>query len=67
MEMTHRLNVAYVLESRKDACAGSVHPGQAQRFLSIHGQFYNLFRLGRQLLGAANYRLLRSRAFKNVE
>lgn len=39
-------------------------PGQARRFLSIHGQFHNLFRLGRHLLAAANYRLLRSRAFR---
>ena len=36
-------------------------PGQAQRFLSIHGQFHNLFRLGRHLLAAANYRLASDR------
>lgn len=34
-------------------------PGQAQRFLAVH----NLFRVGRHLLRAVNYRLLRTRAF----
>jgi putative transposase len=37
--------------------------GHAQRFLSVHGQVNNLFRLGRHLLRARNYRELRSRAF----
>jgi hypothetical protein len=37
--------------------------GHAQRFLSVHGQVNNLFRLGRNLLRAPNYRKLRSRAF----
>ena len=37
--------------------------GYAQRFSSVHGQFHNLFRLGRHLLRAANYRTRRSRAF----
>jgi putative transposase len=36
---------------------------QAQRFLSVHGQVHNLFRVGRHLLRAANYRILRGRAF----
>jgi len=39
-------------------------PGQAQRFLAVHSQVHNLFRLGRHLLGAANYRLLRTRSFE---
>jgi putative transposase len=39
-------------------------PAQAQRFLAVHSQFHNLFRLGRHLLRAANYRLLRSRSFE---
>ena len=39
-------------------------PGQAQRFLAVHSQVHNLFRVGRQLLGAANYRLLRTRSFE---
>jgi len=38
--------------------------GQAQRFLSCHGTVNNLFRLGRHLLKALNYRTLRTRAFK---
>ena len=38
--------------------------GQAQRFLSVHGQCHNLFRLGRHLLKAGNYRELRFRAFQ---
>jgi putative transposase len=37
--------------------------GQAQRFLSCHGTVNNLFRLGRHLLKAPNYRTLRARAF----
>ncbi len=36
---------------------------QAQRFLSVHGITQNLFRVGRHLLRAANYRTLRARAF----
>ncbi len=39
-------------------------PGQAQRFLVVHSQVHNLFRIGRHLLRAANYRLLRSRSFE---
>ena len=38
--------------------------GHAQRFLSAHGQCNNLFRLGRHLLRAVNYRALRSEAFQ---
>src|SRR5579864_210484 len=38
-------------------------PGQAQRFLSLHGVVQNLFRVGRHLLRSANHRLLRSRSF----
>jgi len=40
-------------------------PGQAQRFLSVHTAVYNLFNLGRHLVGAAHYRNLRGSAFKN--
>ena len=39
-------------------------PGQAQRFLAVHSQVHNLFRVGRHLLRAANYRLLRKRSFE---
>ncbi len=36
---------------------------QAQRFLSVHAMVYNLFNLGRHLISAKYYRLLRQRAF----
>ncbi len=38
-------------------------PGQAQRFLSVHGLVQNLFRVGRHLLRARHHRELRGRAF----
>ena len=38
-------------------------PQQAQRFLGVHAAVYNLFNLGRHLVSAKNYRILRSRAF----
>jgi putative transposase len=38
--------------------------GQAQRFLAVHGVVQSLFRLGRHLLRAAHYRLLRDRSFR---
>ena len=38
--------------------------GQTQRFLSLHGLTQNLFRLGRHLMQAVNYRLLRTHAFQ---
>ena len=49
--------------ARERQMRGFRSDGQAQRFLSVHGQFHNLFRLGRHLLRAKNYRILRSRAF----
>jgi putative transposase len=36
---------------------------QAQRFLTLHGLTQNLFRLGRHLMQAVNFRLLRTQAF----
>ena len=38
--------------------------GQAQQFLAVHGVVQSLFRLGRHLLRAAHYRLLRDRSFR---
>jgi putative transposase len=38
-------------------------PGQAQRFLSMHGAIQNLFRVGRHHLQSVHYRLLRDRTF----
>ena len=40
---------------------------QAQRFLSIQAAVYNLFNLGRHLISAEHYRLLRQRAFVSWE
>jgi putative transposase len=37
---------------------------QAQRFLTMHGLTQNLFHLGRHLMKAVNYRLLRTQAFR---
>jgi putative transposase len=36
---------------------------QAQRFLSVHAEVYNLFNLGRHLVSAKNYRIFRDSAF----
>ncbi len=36
---------------------------QAQRFLGVHATAYNLFNLGRHLISASLYRLIRLRAF----
>jgi len=41
--------------------ASSTH---AQRFLTLHGLTQNLFRLGRHLMQAVNYRLLRTESFQ---
>ncbi len=43
---------------------GFSSPTQAQLFLTLHGLTQNLFRLGRHLMQAVNYRLLRARAFQ---
>ena len=42
-------------------------PGQAQRFLSVHGVIQNLFRVGRHLLRAPDHRELRARALSCLE
>jgi putative transposase len=36
---------------------------QAQRFLGVHAVVYNLFNLGRHLISASHYRIIRLRAF----
>jgi len=43
---------------------GFTSASQAQRFLTLHGLTQNLFRLGRHLMQAVNYRILRSQAFQ---
>ncbi len=40
---------------------------QAQRFLNVHAAVYNLFNLGRHLVGAKIYRFFRLRAFASWE
>jgi putative transposase len=49
--------------ARERQMRGFRSPGHTQRFLSVHSQVHNLFRLGRHLLRAENYRILRGRAF----
>ena len=34
-----------------------------QRFLSVHGPINNVFRVGRNLMKAKHYRIMRERAF----
>jgi putative transposase len=43
---------------------GFKSPTQTQRFLTLHGLTHNLFRLGRHLMRAVNYRRLRAQAFQ---
>jgi putative transposase len=43
---------------------GFLSSTQAQRFLILYGLTQNLFRLGRHLLQAVNYQLLRTQAFQ---
>ncbi len=38
--------------------------GHMQRFLSVHGPINNVFRVGRHLMKAKNYRILRDRGFR---
>jgi hypothetical protein len=47
--------------SKKRQMRGFTSSAQAQRCLSVHGQVHNLFRVGRHLLRAVNYRVLRGR------
>jgi putative transposase len=42
-------------------------PRRAQRFLSVHSQVHNLFRVGRHLLKACRYRKFRSRSFSVLQ
>ena len=49
---------------RERAMRGFRSSDQAQRFLTLHGLTQNLFRLGRHLREAVNYRILQARAFQ---
>ena len=57
-EVSHQLTRQRERQMRRFKSAA-----QAQRFLSVHGNIQNLFRLGRHLLRSANHRILRERAF----
>jgi len=43
---------------------GFLSSEQEQRFITLHGLTQNLFRLGRHLMQAVHYRLLRTQAFQ---
>ena len=43
---------------------GFKSPTQTQQFLTLHGLTHNLFRLGRHLMPAGNYRILQTQAFQ---
>ena len=49
---------------RERQMRGFKSAGQAQRFLSVHGVILNLFRFARHQMRPENYRLLRTRSFK---
>ncbi len=52
------------MRQRERAMRGFTFPTQAQRFLTLHGLTQNLFRLGRHLMQAVSYRLLRTQSFQ---
>jgi len=74
MPSVHHLNHVYVNNraevSHEPTCQQEYHmrgfssSTQAQRFFTLHGLTQNLFRLGRHLMQAVNYRLLRTQAFQ---
>jgi putative transposase len=57
-EVSHQLTRQRERQMRRFKSAA-----QAQRFLSVHGNIQNLFRVGRHLLRSANHRILRARSF----
>ncbi len=52
------------MRQQEYAMRGFSSSTHAQRFLTLHGLTQNLFRLGRHLMQAVNYRLLRTQAFQ---
>ena len=74
MPTVHHLNHIYAnnraeishkpTRQQERAMRGFRSSDQAQRFLALHGLRQKLFRLGRQLLQAVNYRLLPTQAFQ---
>jgi putative transposase len=62
--LNNRTEVSHQPTRQRERCMCRFKsPGQAQRFLSVHGPINNLFRCGRHLMRAAHYRVLRERAF----
>ncbi len=57
-ELSHQLTRVRERGMRRFKAAG-----QAQRFLGVHAAVYNLFNLGRHLVAANHYRILREGAF----
>ena len=57
-EVSHQLTRQRERQMRRFKSAA-----QAQRFLSVHGNIQNLFRMGRHLLRSANHRILREHSF----
>lgn len=61
----NRVEVSYEpTRQQEPAMRGFRSADQAEQFLTLHGLTQNLFRLGRHLVQAVNYRLLRPRAFQ---
>ncbi len=61
----HRAEVSHQpTRPRERQMRGFKSPGQAPRFLSVHGVIQNCFRLGRHVLRPEHYRVLRSRSFE---
>ena len=60
----NRCEVSHGIHANKSVrCAGFAHQAMPNVSCRCHGQVHNLFRVGRHLLRAGNYRLLRTRAF----
>ena len=74
MPSVHHINQVYVNNRAEVSHQSTRHQeyhmrgfassSQAQRFLTLHGLTQNLFRLGRHVMQAVNYRLLRTQAFQ---
>ena len=74
MPTVHHINQVYAnnraevshqpTRQQERAMRGFKSPAQTQPFLTLHGLTQNLFRLGRHLLQAVNYRLLRAQALQ---
>jgi len=59
----NRAEVSHEHTREQESQVRVTSPGQAQRTLSVHVRGHNLFQVVRHLLRAANYRVLRGRAF----